>query len=53
MTTVELPAWLVLVLVLSAGMRGVLRDLIEHNGLSGILRGSTGDEGSGSQDDEK
>jgi hypothetical protein len=38
---VELPAWLVALLVLTAGARGVLRDAVEHNGLLGLLKGNT------------
>jgi hypothetical protein len=48
-----LPEWLVVVLVLAAGARGVLRDLIEHDGLSGVLRGSDSGPGSGPDEPKK
>jgi hypothetical protein len=35
-----LPEWLVAVLILATGARGVLRDLVEHDGIRGVVRGS-------------
>lgn len=53
MAEVCLPAWLVAVLVLSAGSRGVLRDLVEHHPSLGGNRLSDEASGSSAASEEK
>jgi len=40
--SVCLPDWVFITTLLVLGARGVLRDLVEHDGLSGLLSGSGG-----------
>jgi hypothetical protein len=40
--SVCLPDWVFITTLLVIGARGVLRDLVEHDGLRGLLSGSSG-----------